>query len=113
MSMYIDSPDPSPLGVSPNRPYSAAWYRRFRREELRSGKMSDETDFSNDPNWLRLPLARREVALHRRDVMLGYEGHADPGEPEAQDAARSIGVTTGQFYRLRRRWLQDHNIFSL
>ena len=111
--MYIDPTEPSALGHPANRPYSAAWYMRFRREEQRSEKMSGEADFSNDPDWLMLPLARREVALHRWGVMLDYERHADPGEPEAQKAAGSIGVTTGQFYRLRRRWLEGRSIFSL
>jgi len=75
--------------------------------------MTDEADFANDPDWLTLPLARREVALHRRSVMLQYEHHEGPGEAEAQGAARLMGVTTGQFYRLRRKWLESRSIFSL
>lgn len=73
----------------------------------------EEIPFLVDLNWLMLPVARRELGLQRRDVMLDYEKHDAPGDAEAHDAARKMNITTGQFYRLRRQWQQERSIFSL
>jgi len=73
----------------------------------------EEIPFHGDPDWLTLPIARREIALQRREVMLEYEKHATPGDAEANDAARRMNITAGQFYRLRRQWQQQRSIFSL
>ena len=75
--------------------------------------MSDETNFEDDPAWLLLPLARREVALRRLEVMQRHDRYENPGDKEAREAAERLGVTTGQFYRIRRLWLQRQSVFDL
>ena len=93
--------------------YSAAWYEQFRMEGRRPGTMSNDTAFEEDPAWLTLPLARREVALRRREVMLDYEKHDRAGVAEAKAAAECLNITTVHFYRLRRQWRQNRSIFDL
>lgn len=100
------------VGRGDKRAYARAWYASFREMSLRLGEM-DEIPFADDPSWLTMPIARREAALHRRNVMLAYERHKQPGEAEAQKAASEMGLTTGQFYRLRRQWKESRSVFSL
>jgi hypothetical protein len=106
--------------VSPNQPsgwaeipYSSAWYERLRQEGLRLGRMDEKKALEDDPAWLMLPLARRRIALQRLEVMLDYERHEKPGDLEAEQAAQRLEVTTGQFYRIRRQWKQNRNVFDL
>lgn len=75
--------------------------------------MSRDNRFEDDPVWLMQPLERRQVALHRLNVMLDYERHQRPGDAEAEEAARRLGVTTGQFYRIRRQWTRDRDVLDL
>lgn len=93
--------------------YSALWYVRFQIQGGCPSGMTEEVPFASDPAWLTLPIMRRELALRRRKAMLEYEENAEPGDAEAQRAADKMGLTVGQFYRLRRQWNRERSIFSL
>ena len=101
------------IGQEGKCPYGRRWYEVFIGGFQRLDKMNEEIPFSDDPDWLTLPLAKREDALRRREAMLEYEAYSNPGEAEAIEAAHKIGVSTGQFYRLRRQWQKRRSIFSL
>lgn len=101
------------LGRGGKIAYSAPCYAQFKRGGRSSVAMVDVTAFEDDPAWLLLPLARREVALRRLEVMCSYEQHEKTGESEAQEAADKLGVTVGQFYRIRRLWLKRRSVFDL
>ncbi|UXC90281.1 hypothetical protein EGM87_14690 [Sphingobium sp. RSMS] len=113
MSSYNSIFFGQPFGRGTKVAYSAAWYERFRKEGLRLNGMYEETVFEDDPTWLMLPLSRRQVALQRLEVMLDYERHESPGDLEAENAAQRLGVTTGQFYRIRRQWKRSRSVFDL
>lgn len=94
-------------------PYSRDWNEQFLEEQLRLGRMTQDTDFSADPRWQMLPLARRIAAMTRLRVMVQYDDNSNPTEADALDAAHRLGVTLSQFYRIRRQWLRNRSIMDL
>lgn len=97
----------------PDRAYSAAWYCDFRQVGHALVVMGDLDEFLRDPRWLALPIGKRIVGQRRLEVMLEYEQHERPGEPEVQMAARNMGLTTSRFYALLARWREERSVFSL
>lgn len=75
--------------------------------------MANQPSFNDDPAWLMQPSARRQIALKRLQILLDYENCISRGSQEAQQSAKKLGVTTGQFYRIRRQWLRSRSIFDL
>lgn len=92
--------------------FSAFWYYWFSLLELCLITMTDES-LNDDPAWLMLPFARRQAALKRLNVLEKYESHVNPGEQEVLIAADELGITPGQFYRIRRQWLKNRSVMDL
>lgn len=92
--------------------FSKFWHYWFGLLELCLTTMTDES-LKDNPAWLMLPYARRQAALKRMKVVQKYESHAAPGEQEALEAADELGITPGQFYRIRRQWLKNRSVMDL
>ena len=112
-SSYKSLADRTWLESASELQYSAVWYIRYFGGSRRLDEMVDSDRFFDDPAWLMLPLERREAGLRRYAVMMEYERHESPGDKEAEEAAAQLNLTTGQFYRLRRRWRAKGSIFAL
>lgn len=119
MSSYNFQNAVKDLGGDFNVPYSKAWYVHFSMLRRLRSVMGNEDDFLDDPalfedpEWLLLPFERRKIAEHRFNVIRNYDRLDKPSDQDAEIAAQQLGVTTGQFYRLRRSWRQNYDIFKL
>ena len=58
----------------------------------------------DDPEWILIPPARREVALTRHKVLSAYDRKKSPTKSNAQDAASVLGLQLRSFYALVRTW---------
>jgi len=67
----------------------------------------------NDPNWLRLPLERRDKAVDRLEVLLAYEQEESGLLSAAEAAAKRLNITTRQFYGILKAWRARRSVWSL
>lgn len=93
------------------RAYSASWCAEFGVWERTIG-VTDVQPYEDDPAWLTLPAATKELALRRLEEMLQYEAIESPSTVQAERTAAKMSMTTGRFYQLRRRWNQSRSIFT-
>lgn len=77
----------------------------------RVNTLEDETSPENilvtlrdDPDWLVLPLAKREAALKRFKVLRAYDRKKKPTKKQAADAAAELGIQLRSFYAMLRSW---------
>lgn len=91
--------------------YSASWCAEFSVWERAIG-VSKVVPYEDDPAWLILPAATKELALKRLEEMLQYEAIEPPSTVQAEQAAAKMSMTTGRFYQLRRRWRESRSIFT-
>jgi hypothetical protein len=61
-----------------------------------------------DPEWLQLPPAKREVALSRYQALVAYDGLTSPSKADAEKAAQGLGLKLRTFYALLRDWRDDN-----
>lgn len=101
------------LGRRSVRDYSSYWYRGFQHVGRLLAVTGNLDEFIRDPRWLTLPLGKRMIGQRRLEAILAYEKHVKPGDAEAQEAARSMGLTARQFYTLLGRWREARTVFSL
>ncbi|RZK02408.1 MAG: hypothetical protein EOO76_07090 [Novosphingobium sp.] len=101
------------LGRGLDPVYSESSYRELGHSGHTLAAMGKLDDFVRDPRWLTLPIGKRTIGQRRLKAILEYEKHAKPGDAEAQAAARKMGLTSSQFYKLLARWREARSVFAL
>ncbi|MFD1951474.1 hypothetical protein ACFSGX_11935 [Sphingomonas arantia] len=68
----------------------------------------------DDPEWLQIPLAKREVALMRYKILRAYDLKKEPTTADATAAAAELGIHLRSFYFILRSWRnEERSIFAL
>ena len=63
-----------------------------------------DCDWNDDPEWLLLPLAKRQTAFNRHVALTEYDRIREPTVADAKKAAGAIGVQLRRFYEMLAEW---------
>ena len=67
----------------------------------------------HEPDWLELPIAKKEIALHRAKVLDDYLRLDQPGLGDANRAISSLGVSRSRFFQILREWRSHRSLVAL
>lgn len=68
------------------------------------GLLDLDLEWNDDPEWLLLPLAKRQTAFERHIALTEYDRIREPTVEDAKKAAGAIGVQLRRFYEMLAEW---------